>query len=106
MSKEQKTTTTGIIELVKAPYVRIAEVDGKQILLYARPIQTIDYQDCQVYSLPASRGKIKGEKEFFVNYTDYKKPEGKNRQSQIDKIKSMKSQGLTDAQIVASLLNK
>lgn len=71
---KQAQATNAIVPITKASYVRIAEVNGKEIQLVARPIKLEDFQDkCTVYSLPATRGENKGQNEYFVTREDYNK---------------------------------
>lgn len=94
-----------VIELSSAKYVRLAQHNGEELQLYARPIQPTDFPKCQVYSVVASRGKVKGSVEYFITYNDYiaNRP---TRATRTDAILAMQAQGLTSEEIVAQLLAK
>lgn len=76
---------TNIIELSSAKYVRIAEHNGEEVRLYARPINKEDFTECQVYSLVASRGSVKGAKEYFVTVDDYNKFKPKTTRASVSR---------------------
>lgn len=101
MSKKIK-----VIEITKAPYVRLLQMDGENILLNARPVNPDDFEGHTLYAMPASRGKVKGETEFFVTLDTYlaNKPERASRQSVSDKIKSLSDSGMSADEILAQLL--
>lgn len=94
--------TSKAIALESANYVRIAEVDNKEVKLYARPVDATEFPNCQLYSLPATRGSVKGELQYFVTVDDYEQHKPKRTRASISRdaiVETlMQSMGIDKAQ--------
>lgn len=97
----QSKKTLAPISLESAPYVRIAQHNGEELQLYSRPVDPADYEGTQLYTLTASRGKVKGMVEYFCLLKDYKQAE---RASRDDNILAQVASGKTPEQIVAEMV--
>lgn len=98
------TNNNKVVELSSAKYVRIAEHNGKELQLYARPVNKEDFTNCQVYSLVASRGSVKGDKEYFVTVDDYNTHKPKVTRASLSRdtmLDAMVASGMTREQAQA-----